>query len=541
MDFHERVEGAHRFFAGIIIGLIILSVASIFAVYPRLIANAVSSAPNCPAGFVLNASPGGGTVGSNSNVPISGVVSLMLGSSTATIKPINTVIFMGNGVPLGRAQANSSYSWAMPWASSLMPNGSVNLQAVVTFSDNTECRTNNMSLQVMNPAASRLEVVTQPKSWQGPMSFSFPIVATVKVLDLNLDVSPYVVYGWTTSIGNISPIGRQAQFSSGQTVGTGMIALNASYGGSNQLVNIPITVANPNSPLPTPVPTNVPVTSSTNSGTTNNNSTATIPSNTTANSGTSSITTTVVAPQRVAALQNNPTAEDCAVAAVGKDRFSAINSGAARPTLDEMKKLAACFATSNYILPSNFAPVSPTQLKELPTDDNVKINNLQNTQKTNDNGKKDVLKIQGKAAPNSIVIVYIFSDPLVLTTTADANGDWTYSLEDPIESGKHEVYAVVDKGNGSYQKSNPFSFVIGTAEAAASNPDALSLKLADTVTPAQTNRSMFIYIAAGVALIGLVLAGLMIIVIKKRKQPPTITPPGFNNTPTNTIISPSSS
>lgn len=192
-------------------------------------------------------------------------------------------------------------------------------------------------------------------------------------------------------------------------------------------------------------------------------------------------------------------------------------------------------------MPSNFAPVAPTQVNQLPTAPNVEIKNLQNTTRTDDTGKKDVLKIKGTATPNSTVIVYIFSDPLVLTTTTDSNGDWSYSLEDPIESGKHEVYAVVDKGNGKYEKSNPFSFVIGKAEAAANNPNALSLKLADATSPTQTNRSMFMFIAGGVALVIVALIGF-IVVMKNRKQPPSVTPTdttsGYNG-PTNTVITPS--
>lgn len=532
MNKPERLRGLHRFSLGALSALIVLSLLAIFLKLPPILAQNTGTMPNCPVGLVFNVSPSTAVAGTTQLSTISGVASLMVGSTTASSTPINRVLFTGNGIVLGRAQATSSYSWSMPWVSSLMPNGSVNLQAVVTFSNNTECRTNNISININNPKVSKLTAVVTPASWQGPMSFSFPITTNVGVPDYNLDVTQFATYDWKASIGNVSPIAQQAQFSSGQTVGTGAVLVIAHYGGADFQANIPVVVANPNTPLPSPT--------TSNNSTSTTTSTATTPATSTS-SNTTTTTTPVVVPQRVAALQNNPSAQDCAVGAVGKDRFEAINTGATRPTAEELKKLSACFASSNFILPSNFAPVAPAKINELPTAKNVEINKLENRTKTNDAGKKDVLTIKGKAAPNSIVIVYIFSDPLVLTTTADANGDWSYALEDPIESGKHEVYAVVDKGSGTYEKSNPFSFVIGKAEAAASNPTALSLKLADTTTPAQSNRSMYLFIVGAILLVLILIVGFAIVYAKKRKKPSVVTPSsqsaGYNG-PTNTIISP---
>ena len=78
--------------------------------------------------------------------------------------------------------------------------------------------------------------------------------------------------------------------------------------------------------------------------------------------------------------------------------------------------------------------------------------------------------VTGKAKPFQTVLVYIFSEPLVMTTTADADGNWSYELENPLEPGQHEVYAVVDEGDGQYKKSDPWGFIIGRAEAFCRKP-----------------------------------------------------------------------
>ena len=91
-------------------------------------------------------------------------------------------------------------------------------------------------------------------------------------------------------------------------------------------------------------------------------------------------------------------------------------------------------------------------------------------------------------------------------------------MQDPIEAGKHEVYAVVDRGDGVYQKSSPFDFLIGTAVAESGNPDALSLALAADATPTQSNRSMLIYIISAAVIVLVVVIATIVIVKKARNK-----------------------
>jgi len=86
------------------------------------------------------------------------------------------------------------------------------------------------------------------------------------------------------------------------------------------------------------------------------------------------------------------------------------------------------------------------------------------------NGKKNVI-LAGKAEPNALVTIYIFSeDPIVITVKTDENGNWNYELDKEIADGQHEVYVAMTDDEGKIiTKSQPIAFV-KTAEAATFAP-----------------------------------------------------------------------
>jgi hypothetical protein len=452
-----------------------------------------ASAPLCPSGYAVGVSGGNTTSG-----VYSGVINVFLGSPTTTAQSITKVIIRANEQPIGRAlpTGNGSYTWNMPWASSLTFHGSpvaVKLDAEVFVSGaSTPCISQNTSINVYNATASSFTAHASLPSGPWPMSYSFPIAITVRAHDL--DVSNFALYQWNTTIGNLNPNFNNAQFSTGQTVGNGNVVVRVKYGGKEVPITIPISVQEANAPLPT--------SHSTTTSTSSNDAVK---------------QTTVDTTPRITAIQNNPLAQECITGTLGTDRFATINNGTTRPTVEEIRRFNVCFASNNYILPSNFAPVAPAAIKELPKNEKFTVQKPENVSHTNDSGEVKALKLSGKAAPNSLVVIYVFSDPLVLTTTADAEGNWTYTLADPIEAGDHEIYTVVDRGDGVYERSDPVSFIIGTAEAAENNPSGLSLQLADSLTPAQSNRSLYLYIAAFMSTL-MVIFVVLGLILRRQKQ-----------------------
>lgn len=116
--------------------------------------------------------------------------------------------------------------------------------------------------------------------------------------------------------------------------------------------------------------------------------------------------------------------------------------------------------------------------KDLPEEKNPKISGEVNEtmkvdtveMKKKDDGKKNIT-LSGKAQPNMLLTIYIFSnDPVVITVRTDENGNWNYELDKEIADGRHEAYvAVTDDSGKIITKSQPVAFV-KTAEAATVIP-----------------------------------------------------------------------
>ncbi|XOU94980.1 MAG: Ig-like domain-containing protein [Candidatus Kerfeldbacteria bacterium] len=76
------------------------------------------------------------------------------------------------------------------------------------------------------------------------------------------------------------------------------------------------------------------------------------------------------------------------------------------------------------------------------------------------------LVFSGIGPPNSYVTIYIYSDPIVVTTKTDENGNFTYTLDKNLLDGEHEVYVTITDDNGKIQeKSAPFTFFVRRAQA----------------------------------------------------------------------------
>ncbi|HBU11132.1 MAG TPA: hypothetical protein DEA89_04420 [Candidatus Moranbacteria bacterium] len=119
------------------------------------------------------------------------------------------------------------------------------------------------------------------------------------------------------------------------------------------------------------------------------------------------------------------------------------------------------------------------------------------------NGVKQ-LELSGKAQPNEIVTLYIFSkDPIVISIKADADGLWNYELDKELADGQHEVYVTVADDEGKIvSKSEPIAFV-KTAQAADMIPFS---EFREDESPVKNSAQQFVLIAIIVMSICLALA-----------------------------------
>jgi len=136
-------------------------------------------------------------------------------------------------------------------------------------------------------------------------------------------------------------------------------------------------------------------------------------------------------------------------------------------------------------------------------------------------GKKveeKVIKLSGKALPNSFVVLYIYSNPVVITVKADAEGNWSYTLDKDIPNGEHTVYVAVTDNTGKIiEKSLPFVFV-KTAQAVAVKELTESEKqLPMAPSPVSSPWKTYGFLTLIVVLVA-VLIGVVVISIIARKN-----------------------
>ena len=107
--------------------------------------------------------------------------------------------------------------------------------------------------------------------------------------------------------------------------------------------------------------------------------------------------------------------------------------------------------------------------------------------------------IQGKALPGATVTITIYSTPQTYIVTADANGNWAYTPETPLESGPHNIVVTAQDPTSGNTQTATTSFVVAGAGASGSSQQE--------VTPVAGNATFtivalilgIIFIASGIA------------------------------------------
>ena len=240
----------------------VISVAIIFTLVLSVVAintrpsTAVSTLCADGTGLLVNGSSINAVVTSNQPIQLS------LHSTNPQASYITEVFFyMNETILLGKGVRDGTYAWNMLWEPGLanVTSGqTVQLTAKIFYNDTTaggetSCTIiNPVSTQIYNPVATSLSVIPNPTQWTGPMGIPFGITTETRVSGTGFDPTHFAIYTWANTIGFITPNNQNAQFSSGATIGTGLVKLRVQYGGATKDVIIPIEVKSTDAPLPPP-------------------------------------------------------------------------------------------------------------------------------------------------------------------------------------------------------------------------------------------------------------------------------------------------
>lgn len=157
--------------------------------------------------------------------------------------------------------------------------------------------------------------------------------------------------------------------------------------------------------------------------------------------------------------------EKCLKENLSEEKYNQLKTGRFTPSYNEKISSNVCFASINK-LQKNVLPPPPVQvpfLEEKPGDVSVRTADRL-TKKINEGIRETRFQLKGKGPANSLVDIFIFSEPIVVVTQTDENGDWVYELDDPLEEGTHIVYATVKGTSGERVRSSIFNLEVLAAD-----------------------------------------------------------------------------
>lgn len=234
--------------------------------------------------------------------------------------------------------------------------------------------------------------------------------------------------------------------------------------------------------------------------------------------------------------------KQCLAAAVGQQRFDAI-AGGAEPTDEEKSKGETCFA--NHEKKAKSKTVKTEQILPPPSEEVPFIKEDATAIKVDKVEIKDgKVFVNGQTTQGTdkvVVDVYLYSDSIQVTATADKTGSWTLTYDGTLPEGDHCVYAVIKKGTDNV-RSDAKLFQAQVAQAAELEPtqelidESTSLISVASSSPTGQNTivRLLYYVGAGVGLVALCL--VMYFILRKRNLGKTeskdqSSPPADTNTP----------
>jgi hypothetical protein len=466
------------------ISVVVVFMLSIFVMQNQLKINqTIAQSSSCPNFTLKNPQ-----AGSTSQVTYGNGFTVAASTGSTTIQPfVQYVQFLLDGNTVGSATgaSNNGTEWSYPIPASQLQLGQHALQARAYYSDSTNCITPNpqyMNLNVTSTTTTSYDfkILVDPGAWDLPTYSDKQFTAKAGLFangTLQQDVTAMTRFDWMPSLGYNKPDSNSNDannlFNSGPTTGSGQIQVVGTYAGPNQnytaSFNIKINVFSPSTTTTT--------TSNNTSTTTTAEATSNTQSEPTFTNPDGSPLPPITNPVEFL-KQNNTALHDCIAKAVGEDELQKLEESKQRPSFGIITKAQDCLKEQNYVVPAYIAPVDPIKIKELPVNKKLVVKKIETAF-----GDSKGIVLTGHGLPNKTVLIYVFSEPLVLSAKTDKDGNWSYTLENPLEPGNHEAYVAVEGDNAQPVRSGGFAFSVAAAPKTADNPLGLSFSVQQKIDP----------------------------------------------------------
>lgn len=180
---------------------------------------------------------------------------------------------------------------------------------------------------------------------------------------------------------------------------------------------------------------------------------------------------------------------------------------------DLEKRLEFSQITSDNLTGVDKAIIDGKSLEQPKLKDDIKVSASLGVDSVTSVKNTNNLRFAGKASPNQIVTVFIYSSmPIIVTVKSDENGNWIYDLDKSLVNGKHEVYVAINNDEGKIVESSvPELFFIAEARAVTME-EFVKIEDASSVNTMEKSDSLIrTYVIVGVGFIIILLVSFLLI------------------------------
>ncbi|MFZ1720740.1 MAG: Ig-like domain-containing protein [Candidatus Moraniibacteriota bacterium] len=133
---------------------------------------------------------------------------------------------------------------------------------------------------------------------------------------------------------------------------------------------------------------------------------------------------------------------------------------------------------------------------------------------------KPTVRLSGTAVPNAMVTLFIYSTPTIVTVKADSMGNWSYDVDQDLESGDHEAFVAVTDNTGKITSYGEGIGFVKTAQAVTVRPIAEAAEaVSENQSPLERSQTEYFF-AAFIAI--LFFSGAALIVVSRKNVGPIV-------------------
>jgi hypothetical protein len=195
---------------------------------------------------------------------------------------------------------------------------------------------------------------------------------------------------------------------------------------------------------------------------------------------------------------------------LGEEKYLKLTEGTLSPNNAIIEKAKVCVQKNNQEIQNKLIqdivpPAPQISLLSPVKSGTVQITSVKKEITQRNNQKVPGTRLEGSGPANSVIYVYVYSEPIVVSVKTDTNGKWSYVLQKALDDGQHNVYVAAKEPNEELVRSEVIPFTLVRTAQAADNSEDIE------IVTNQSNDTYSTFIMYGLILIGVGVLSVIIL------------------------------